>query len=237
SINIKIIAYSIGSISFLTGLYIISKYLFKKKNEFFYIIFSIVLASVLLLFLKLISIKTGLIIMGINISVLSGFFICDFLEFIKKTNFAKLKNFLLFFIFGILILNNLLLCLIYANENIKNFVTPEDVKAMEYFKENSEKDYAVLSRTNYGNLITYYAERKNVIDNNFLLVKDAKIRYYDVENFYKTIYAVDAIKIMSKYNAKYFIVYNESPKYLNAEECFKLVYNDTLLIYQLLCTV
>ncbi|MGB9748269.1 MAG: hypothetical protein ACP5OZ_01585 [Candidatus Woesearchaeota archaeon] len=237
SLNIRIITYSIGSVSFLAGLYIITKYLFKKKNDFFYIAFSIVLASILLIFLNLISVKNGLIIIGINISMLSGFFVLEFQEFIKKTNFAKLKNFMLFFIFGVLILNNILLCISYSNENIKNFPGREEVMAMEYLKENSEKDSAVLSKIKYGNLITYYAKRKNVIDNNFLLVNDAQTRYYDVERFYKTIYAVDAIKIMNKYNAKYFIVDNEIPKYLNDEECFKLIYNNTIKVYKLSCTV
>lgn len=237
NLNFKIIAYSIGSVSFITGLYIIRRYLFKKKNEFFYMSFSMLLASVLLILLNLISVKNGLIMMGINISMLSGFFILDFLDFIKKTNFAKLKNILLFFIFGILLINNILLCFSYTNENIKNFISSEDVMAMNYLKENSEEDAVVLSRMEYGNLITYYAERKNVVDNNFLLVKDAKIRISDVETFYKTIYVVDAIKIMNKYNASYAIFDYEIPRYLSDEECFKLVYNNTILIYKLTCTV
>lgn len=237
--NIKIVAYSTGSISFLAGLYIISKYLFRKKNDFFYMVFSIILATVILLFLKLISLKNGLIIMGINISILSGFFILEFSKFIEKTNFGKMKSLFLILIFSLLIINNLSLSLIYTKENIKNFVSEEKVKAMNYLKENSEEEAVIMSKIDYGNLITYYAQRKNVIDNNFLLAKDVQTRYYDIETVYKTIYSVEAIKIMNKYNAGYLLVDNnkEIPKYLKDNECFRLIYNNTIMLYKLYCKI
>jgi len=190
-----------------------------------------------LLLLKLIDIKHGLIFVGIMMCLSSGFFYKEIMTGLRKTKFHRLEPLISAFLFLLILLSSLPLCFVYSSENLRSAPNEEVIKALRFLRNNTEEGAVVLARLKFGILINYFAERKNVIDSKFLLVEDANIRLEDVERFYKTVYEVEAIKIMNKYNATYAIFEDEKPVYLSDKKCFNKVYDGIIKIYKMKCKV
>ncbi len=237
SVNLSLLLYSSGVFTFIAGLYILYKYLFRRKVVAVYLVSSVLLFSMFLLLLKLIDIKHGLIFVGIMMCLSSGFFYKEIMTGLRKTKFHRLEPLISAFLFLLILLSSLPLCFVYSSENLRSAPNEEVIKALRFLRNNTEEGAVVLARLKFGILINYFAERKNVIDSKFLLVEDANIRLEDVERFYKTVYEVEAIKIMNKYNATYAIFEDEKPVYLSDKKCFNKVYDGIIKIYKMKCKV
>jgi len=95
-----------------------------------------------------------------------------------------------------------------------------------------------------GGLINAVAERRNVADSNFLLVKDAEVIFEDIDKIYTTKFETRAIELLDKYSVRYIYISEasrdkykiESPAYVN-ERCFPLVYDEDVRIYKVRCHV
>jgi len=115
---------------------------------------------------------------------------------------------------------------------------PQDLDAFRWLQENTPEDAVVLAPYREGFLVNAIAERKNVLDENFILVQDLSQRLEDVETVYATSFSTQAIESLQRYNVSYIIISPETPydELLYADEtCFPLVYNQTSKIYGARC--
>ena len=84
----------------------------------------------------------------------------------------------------------------------------------------------------------------NVIDSNFVMINDASERLKDITEIYKTLFETEAIDLINKYGVDYIIF---SPRissemeidkisYIDSD-CFDLVFNKSVLIFESLCVL
>ena len=92
-----------------------------------------------------------------------------------------------------------------------------------WIKLNTEPKSVVLAPYDMGNILTYYSERKNVVDNNFLLAPNVDERLSDAELIYKSGFEVKALELVEKYKINY--IYT-SPEILNRYNLVKIPYVD-----------
>jgi len=235
--------YYIGIIPFVSGIYIIYKYVLKKKNRNIYLLIGFALSSLFLLWLKLIQLKTGLVFFGVILVLLFSRFYSDFLFFIEKTRLSGYKRLFIALIFLVFIFNSIIPTISYTAQVVREAPSKNEIDAFLWLKENSDENDVVLASLDQGYLINAVAERKNVIDKNFLLIKDAEQRLEDVRIIYTTYYETDAISLLNKYNIKYIVLSKRSMsdygiidlKYRTDEKCFELVYDKEVRIYRPLC--
>ena len=131
----------------------------------------------------------------------------------------------------------------YASEIIRKLPSTNEINSFLWLKENTEEDDVVLAGLNEGYLINTVAERKNVFDNNFILIKDAEQRLNDVKTIYTTIYETEAIPLLNKYNIRYIVISKEVMEdygvidinYKSDEKCFYIVYDESVKIYKSVC--
>ncbi len=241
--NILEAIYKIGIIPFLSGIFIIYKYVFKEKFKKIYPFISFALVALLLLWLGLIQLSTGLMFLGVALALLFAQFYVIALEYLKKTRFSNLKPLFIMFLIAVLVLTSVTPSINYAKQAVDNAPSQEQIKALLWVKDNTNEEAVVLSMLEEGHLITAIAERKNVMDKKFLLIPNTQQRLKDINEIYSTSYATSAVTLLNKYSVDYIFYsinalkkYGEKPAYLDELNCLRLVYENTeAQIYETKC--
>ena len=243
--NILEAIYKIGIIPFVFGFYIIYKTVFIEKNRKIYLLISFALTVLILVWLRLVPLELGLIYLSVFLTLLFSPFYKILIEYIKKTKFSKNKNlFVIIFLF-IFVLTSFIPSIGYANSAILRSVDGKEIEALNWLREKAPNSSVVLATLDEGHLITSIAQRKNVFDNNFLMQPQADQRLNDVKIIYTTKFETEAIRLLNKYNVDY-IIFSENAKkdyqitqldYVADEKCFKLVYDNSIKIYNSLCKI
>ncbi len=230
----------IGVIPFIFGAYIIYKYMFKEKNKKLYLLISFALTISILLWLRLIQLVNGLLFLSVILVLLFSQYYRIFFEYVEKTN---LKKGIFLIAFSILfIVSSVYLSFVYADNEVKNSIGYEDIKAINWIKENTEKNSTILATVEEGQLIAY-AGRKNVADSNFLLIESAEQRVNDISTMYSTILETEGLRLVDKYSISYIYFSDNAKKefniarisYTTDSKCFELAYNEKIKIYKPVC--
>lgn len=235
----------IGVIPFIFGVYVIYKYVFKEKNRPIYLLLGFVFSVTALLWLKLIPLNAGLILLGAVLVLLFAQYFKLFMIFIQKTRFSSLENLFIAIFILIFVLTSVLPSLYYTSLTMASSISQDEMNALLWLNKNTMKSDIVLASPLEGHLITSVAKRKNVLDSNFLLVSNINQRSEDVEDIYTTSIETEAVELLNKYDVSYIYfsgraksAFNaDSLSYVGDEECFELVYNKKVQIYNSLCTL
>lgn len=229
--------YNIGVLPFVLGLYVIYLFSFKKKNKSIYLIMSFAASAGLLLWLRLINLNIGLMFFGIVLVILFSQWLKDFIIFVKQSRVSSfLYLFIALFFLGVLIFS------VYPSiemaESNKDNIAASEIAALEWIKQNTPEDAAIIAIPREGNLVNAVAERKNIIDTDFLLQADARQRFDDIERIYHAYLEIEVVEILDKYAAD-FIYFSDKAKRLFGKDelkfvdrCFEKVYDDEVQIYQ-----
>ena len=233
---------TVSIIPFLIGIFVVYRSLFKLKGQKAFLLISFAISTTLLTWFKFIEFQLALSFFGIILAILFAIFYKDAINYLKSTKLPRLKK---PFIMTIIIL--LLLTTVYpALNNALQQQTPEndEIAAFSWLKENTPKQTKALALLEEGHLITYYGERKNLMDSRFGLVKEIDQRFAAIEALYKTSFQTQALHLTDQYQIKYLILtptarekYElERFNYLT-EECFELVHNQGTKIYKINCAL
>ena len=234
----------IGWLPFFYGLYLMFKYIFKEKNKYIYMYISLVLPIVILLWLKWIEPPLGLIFLGATLSILFSEFYKITWEYFKKTKFSRWK-----WIFIVVLTTTFLITSVgpafYLAKGQLNEVVPSyKIEALEWLGNRTEEKDIVLGALGEGHLITYSTKRKNVFDNNFLLIDNAAEILTDVEKIFSSQSRVEAIELLDKYKVDYIIVsdkvkrdYQIQTLIYRDEDCIKRIYRGEIEIYKNNCKI
>ena len=236
---------SIGLIPLISGIYTIYKLLFRAKNKDMYLLISFALAITLLLYLKLIAFKVGLMFLGIILTLLFSQSYKFFEIYIVRTRFSKYITHLFIFTIIMFMITTVVPSFYIAQSKINDAPTQEEIDAMKWIEQNTPKDSTILAPLKYGFLINFFAERKNIVDQNFLTSKDPPQRLEDIRIIYTTKYKTDVLGLLSKYSANYLLISEKIKRefniinvdYTEDSECFKLVYNSEIDVYKSLCAI
>lgn len=235
--------YQLGSIPVLYAIYAMLQHIYRPKYRTACLFSGFAFSAVLLLWLRLIEIDVGLIYLGIiSVLLFAQFYKWSF-QYWKNTHFAKF-NYVLGITFILsFILTSVIPSTSYAQSTIKNTMSDEEMSVFRGIEENTPKDAVVLAPLNDGHLVTGIAKRKNVADNNFLLVRDAEERYEDIEKIYTAAFETEALQLITKYSISYILVTPDAVKnfgindlkYSGDENCFNRAYNKTMIVYEVKC--
>jgi hypothetical protein len=232
------IIYVVGVIPLLLGVYAVYQVFFKTKSKGTTLFISFAIISFIMLWLKLIPFETGLLFLSMSLIILSAYTIKVMLVSTSKTKMAALP-----------IIITVLLVLFFIITSFMPFVgvlkanvpPQEDIVALEWIGNNTEKDAVVLGRIEEGFLINYVSERKNIADMNFLLIKNINQVYNDINSLYTLKLKSEAVRLINDYKINYILLSVQSMKEYNitrlfyAEpDCFERVYDEEAIVYKFL---
>ncbi len=240
-LNMLQVLYVIGIIPLLLGVFAVHNVFFKSKKRSVFLLLGFGLATFLLLWLKLVPFRVGLIFLSLVLVLLATYGTKLIYSYIKKTKKPKYANFFLVGLFILFILTSFIPALNSASKEVQITPSNEEIAALNWIKLNTPVDSVILGTLEEGHLINYFAERKNVLDSNFLLIPDAQQRYEDVNLLYKVRFKTEAVRTLNKYDVNYIYFsskFNKEEKlYYVDEDCFTKVYDNSIKIYEVLCEI
>lgn len=245
NVNFLDLLYKIGIIPLLCGIYIIFVYTYREKNKNINMMISLAISTFLLMWLHLLKLETGLIFLGIILTILFGQFLKNLLVYMSNTKVSKLKLLFSIILFLLFIPTSIIPSIIYTKDSLTFTPLEKDILALMWLKTNTNSDSVVLASLGNGHLITYLSGSKNVADSYFLLTENIDERIDEMSEIYTTPYKTDAINLLNKYNVDY-ILFSSLEKsnykvkklsYAGDEKCFELVYKGEAEIYKSLCTL
>jgi len=235
--------YAIGVIPLIFGLTSLYISLFSSKRKTITLMLSICLAVFILLLIKALELNIGLIFLGVALSILSSYSIKRFYEVAKQARFSGAPTlFLILFlvIFLITFIPNI-------NTSIERTTNGPDQKQIEAFlwlKNNTQNSSIIMTSLKEGSAMSYYSERKNVIDTNFLLIRNIDSRYLDSIKIYDDRFLTTALERLDYYSVNYILLSEETANERNITklafegDCVSQVYpqDDSLpKIYRINC--
>lgn len=232
------VIYAVGIVPLLLGVYAIYHVFFKTRNRAASLYISFAIVAFIMLWLKLIPFKTGLLFLSINLIILSAYSLKIILVNASKTKIRALPNIMTSLVILIFILTTLTPFI----KTIKpRTPPPQDIEALNWVRNNTPQDAVILGSVKEGFLINHIAKRKNVADPNFLLINNINQRYNDINHLFTLRLKSEAIRLLNKYAVDYIFLSTNSMKEYNLtklfyaeEDCFELVYDNEALIYKFL---
>lgn len=234
--------YYIGVIPVLCGVYVIYRYIFKQKSKHVYLLIAFIFSFALLLWMRLIEVNAGLVFLGVIMALLFSEFLGLFLAYAKKTRASRFVSLFWAGLFVLIIITSVVPSLSLAQKTLRTSVTEQEIDALNWLQQNTHEDAVIAATVDEGNLVTEVAQRKNIADSNFLLIRDAKQRVEDLKRIYTTFSLTEAVTLLNKYHAHYIYF---SPKAKSAygiselkytdDNCFEEVYSRKVKIYKSLC--
>ena len=238
-VNIPQAITGIGILPFLGALYVIYTHLFERKNHIahFVIIFTLLLS--LLLSLKLVKLDFGMSLLAINFALLFSIFYKSLFIFLAKTYVDQLRVVFKAAIFVLILGTSIIPSFAFGISG--NTLAQEDKDALDWVKANTP-DSTLFGSLQDGYAITAIARRKNVADENFLLIPNPEEQIRDINQLYSALFQTEALRILEKYNSTYILLSTKAqeiygmPSLEFAEPpCFDLVYNHSAKVYRVNC--
>ncbi|MEM4239655.1 MAG: hypothetical protein QXM31_01000 [Candidatus Woesearchaeota archaeon] len=234
--NVTIISaiYQIGILPVLYGIFVVYRYLFRRKHKMTYFLISFTLAAAVLLWFKLIPVRLGMMMLGMFLLVLFSRWIDFFLSYIPTTRLHKFAPLFVLLLVAAFALTAILPSWKAAWAVQSEALSPAGVNAYEWIRIQTPSEFAVVGYVDEGHKIAGLAQRKNVIDSHFLHKQDAKQRLHDVERIYSTVLGVEAAELMERYNANVILLSPQTKKrfhintlrYVKGSECFSQTFSE-----------
>ena len=229
--------YLIGALPLIFGSLGIFFGLFKEKDDPIILLAAAILATLFLVSIKILTIQLGVLFLSIFLVLTSSLTIFKIYNYLDITKFSKLKKYATLSIISLIILLAFIPSYFIAN-SLPDY--DYQISSFQWLKENTEEDSAILVPYEIGNILTAVAERKNIMDNNFLLAKNTEERLNDINIAYNTFSEIKALESLRRYNVKYIYIddyiknkYNLTKiRYIDDEKCFQEIKND---VYKIIC--
>jgi len=242
-ISIAQVLVLVSIIPFITGILVAYRSLFYLKNKKQLIFISFVVSTTILAWAKLIKFNLSLSFLAVILAILFASFYVDFRDYWSKTKASWLNKHLSKIIIALLILAT---CVPAINTSFQQ-ITPsdEEVEAFRWIKDNTPSESTVLALVEEGHLVTYYSQRKNVMDDNFALEDKVEERFNDINIIYKTQFQTKALELTDKYEIDYVILSTEAKERYALKsrfnyytpECFERLYKEETKVYEISCTL
>ncbi len=238
-VNILSYVAAIGIIPLLFGVYTIYKYTFQINKSSIHVFIGLCIATFFLLWLKLIQPTIGLALIGICLIILTGEGIKLSIERLKHTKFLTSQFLFLSVVVIIFLFTSVNNTIAAQDKTTKAALELELLDALNWIKINTPKNSVILSQVEYGHLITGIAQRKNVLDDNFILIKNPDRILDDLEALFHTSSTIQAVKLLNKFHVNYLLLKIEDrPEFVKDKSCFKRVNKEEdYVTYESFCKV
>lgn len=195
--------YMVGVIPLIYGAYVIFRYLFKEPRKDVYLFIGFALSAGLLLWLRLIEFRVGLMFFGLILVILFSYYFKLSVHYIGQTRASKFLPLFVCFVIVVFSLTSVLPSFALARAVVGKDVSPGQIGALLWIRENTPPGSGVVASVREGNLVAAVSGRKNVVDSYFFLHNDIGQRLDDVRRIFTSGLETEVVGLMEKYGADY----------------------------------
>jgi dolichyl-diphosphooligosaccharide--protein glycosyltransferase len=219
--------YAIGVVPLIFGLITIYFAFFVSNSKSLMLGASISTGIFILLWFKLINLDIGLIFLSISLIILASYSIGKTYERMKM---VKLKNTQLYFLILLIVISVGMFIPSVVSSNHQT-LDQNDMDALLWMRNNTEENAVILALPEEGSALSYVSGRKNVMDDNYILIKNIDARYRDVSSIYSDKFITTALEKLNYYSVDYIFLseYNQIKNNISDlgvydDSCFEIVY-------------
>ncbi|MFH1649311.1 MAG: hypothetical protein ABIA93_02075 [Candidatus Woesearchaeota archaeon] len=232
--------YMIGFIPLVLGVYGAYHALLEEREPLMYIFIANIIVTGVLLWLKLVRLNVGLLFLGINLCILAGYAARLGYIYLPKTKVAMLRPYLLAFVLLLVVASAI------AGISLYRYDTPNqnDVTALSFADAALPANATIVAFPKEGYFIEYTANRKTLLDRNFLLAPQTTERYNAMRIIFTSPFQIPALRALQEFGADYIYLSEETQKSLNItglayadKSCFSLIYNNHGKLYRKECAL
>ncbi len=236
--------YTISIIPLILGVYSIYHAFQNQQNKSVMLLTGFLTGTFILVWFKLLDLVTGLVFLSVTLVILSAFSMKGFVSFIEKTRISKYENLIIGVLLVLFVVSAIIPSYLMIKNRIHQVPSSQDINVFIAASQITPKNAMIAATVEEGNLLAYYANRKNIADINFLLTPNINQRVGDIDTIYKTRFETEGVGIMNNYGAKYLAVTSYAqakygitePFYVSDTACFTLLYrSNQSKIYELKC--
>lgn len=237
----------IGTVPLLFGMITIYDSVFSSKRKSASALIAVCITFFLLLWFRLINLYVGLMFLGVSMSILSSWAISNTLTLAKNTKF-KFLNSLTQILLVLLIVFSFIPSVSYSFNEASNVPSSADLEVFKWLHLNTDENATVLAFPEEGSALSYFSGRRNVIEQNFLLIQNIDTRYREVKAVYGDRFLIPALTKLNYYSVDYILLsefakknYNVSGLFYEDDNCVTKVYflNDSFApeVFSVNCVV
>jgi len=230
----------VSVIPFLAGIYVVYQSLFELKGQKAFLLISFAISTTLLTWFRLIQFRLSLAFFGLILAILFASFYKDLLAYLQKIRVTKINKYILPTMIIVFLLTMIFPAI--STSLKQNTPTDEQIIAFQWLEENTIEKYGVVALLEEGHLITYYGKRKNLMDDQFHLIKNTEKRFQNLNSLFVTKFETQALGILEEYNIKYIILtpkakakYDIKKLGYYSGKCFDKIYDQETRIYLVEC--
>lgn len=176
----------------------------KEKKKTVYLYSGFILAVLLLLVFRLISLLDGLVFVGIALAIFSGLGVKAILSYFEKMRLSNFIKKIIFVIISLVFFISIVPTPLYFSDSLiqvlnANKLDSRLITDIQWASVNLPADAVILGNVYEGEFISGIALRKNVADVNFLLAPKAVERMEDISFIYSTWSEAKALELIHKY--------------------------------------
>jgi hypothetical protein len=236
----------ISIIPLIIGLYSMYIVFQKDKSKEAMLLTAFTIAAFVLTWFKLLDLVTGIVFMSISLVMLASFGMKDIFLFMEKTKFYRYTKLMLAIVIILFIATAIIPSYIIGADRSRITPSTDDIKVLQWASQHVPANATMAASLEEGNIIAYYAKRKNALDTNFLLVPHIDQRLKDMETIYTTQFETEAVRSLNKYHAQYLLVtpwtvnkyHINELSYLYELDCFSRIdYSGNTSLYITTCEV
>ncbi len=233
----------VSIIPFLAGTVVVYRSLFRQKSQKSFLLISFVIAATILTWLRFIRFRQSLAFFSVILAILFASFYQDLEKYFHKTKLAHYRNYLLPAAVILLLLSTVLPALNVAVR--QDTPSEEEIAAFQWLSENTPEKTTVLATLEEGHLVTHYGNRRNLIDDRFMLAQNAEQRFQDLTSLFTTRFQTQALDLAEQYKIEYLVLTPSAKEKYNlkrdfpyaTKRCFELVYDNETMILKRHCTL
>lgn len=235
----------IGFLPVIIGIWMIHYTIFSTKDRDLYFLTSFIIIITLGMWFKLLELNLALMYVGVSLVILFGKALALLTDYMARTKFHAYHKLLYALLIIFFMITSVVPSIALSVDKVDQATSKNVISALSFIKEFSQiPESTVLSTLDVGHAITYFSKKKNVIDNNFLMIDEIDERMADIDTIFSTQSTTIGTQLLNKYNVEFVILseaaqkkYGSNELRIYAESCFERINFNEVILYKNICTV
>jgi hypothetical protein len=196
----------IGFVPLVLGTLVVYRSFLGTPRKEALLVASMAIAAALALWARLVTLQTGLLLLGVPLALLVAPWLEGFQAFVRRSRFGAAESWLVGGTLLVLLLATALPAVGTVRAARAGVPGPDTLAVLDWMRETTSPDVVVFGLPEEGQLIASRAQRQAVMSTSFLLLHDARQRFIDSRRVFATRLETEAVQLFTKYDATYILV-------------------------------
>jgi hypothetical protein len=236
------VLYALGVVTFLFGTFGVYHVLFETRERTSYSIIGAILATIVMLLLRTITVSLGLVILAVLLSIMAAYGLLISVRYVRLTKAPWMVYPIVGIIFVFFVFSAVFPALINARLSLQESPTAEDIASMRQLGIELPADVVLLAPVKESAAVQYFSGHQTVTDSDFLLVERGDELVKDIDSVYTSSFSTAVMGKANKLGFTHILLTAAAQRQYGRERllasdafCLPVQQIGNILIYTVVC--